>query len=60
MNFIFNPLTGQFEIDSDYQSGVTLIEENCTLVIKENKQMINFTSLTIDGDLILDGDLWVA
>lgn len=60
MNLIFNPLSGQFEYSSDYHSGVDLIESDCTLVIKENKQMINFTELVLNGDLILEGDLWLG
>ena len=39
-------------------SGVSVIDE--PLEIPTNFQMINFTMLTIDEDLTLDGDLWLA
>lgn len=30
------------------------------LTIREHRQMINFTMLTLDGMLTLEGDLWLA
>ena len=45
---------------SDFLSGVDLIADGESLLIPEHRQMINFTMLTIDGDLTLDGDLWLA
>lgn len=46
---------------TDVHSGLSKIPAGDTVRIEANKQMLNFfTGLTIDGDLILDGDLWLA
>ena len=62
MAFTFNPFTGTFDVvdRKDYHSGDSVIETGETLIIKEDKQMINFTILVIDGDLVIEGDLWLA
>ena len=44
----------------EYHSGRSLISTGETVIIRDNKQMINFTQLTLDGDLCLEGDLWQA
>ena len=44
----------------DFHSGYNYIKENELIIIEECKQMINFTSLTLDGILTLDGDLWLV
>lgn len=44
----------------DFLSGTSFIPDGESLIIPENRQSINFTMLTIDGDLTLDGDLWLA
>lgn len=44
----------------DYHSGVSIVPDGKHLIIREGKQMINFTMLTIDGDITIDGDLWLA
>lgn len=55
-----NSVVGGSSDGEDFQSGLNLIQENKTIIIKEERQMINFTILTIDGKLILDGDLWLV
>ena len=45
---------------SDFLSGVESIPASTTLEIAENSQSINFTALSIIGDLVLIGDLWLA
>jgi hypothetical protein len=44
----------------DRFSGDTDIASSVTLTIPALKQMINFTELILDGDLNLEGDLWLA
>lgn len=44
----------------DFLSGTDLIPTGQTKIIPINKQSINFTQLTLDGTLTLDGDLWLA
>ena len=41
----------------DIYSGVNLIASGTTLMIIENKQMINYGGLTIAGVLVINGDL---
>jgi hypothetical protein len=41
-------------------SGTDLVDEIEEITIPTNRQMINFTILTVDGILTLDGDLWLA
>lgn len=43
---------------TDHHSGFSVIENLVT--IEQNKQMINFTALDINGNLNLEGDLWLA
>lgn len=44
----------------DFHSGFSIVEDGEAITINDLKQMTNFTALSIDGDLILDGDLWLA
>lgn len=44
----------------DVLSGFDLIPDAAIFNIPINRQSINFTSLSIDGDLVLNGDLWLA
>lgn len=48
------------ESEEDYHSGYSLIEQGKNIIIRQNKQMINFTSLTIEGIITIEGDLWLA
>ena len=41
----------------DIYSGVTLVPINTTLTINQYSQMINYGGLTIDGVLVIQGDL---
>lgn len=47
-------------LTEDYHSGREVIFDGETVEVRENHQSINFTILTIDGDLGLEGDLWLA
>jgi len=53
-------LQSQIASGLDYHSGYNTISSAETIQIQENKQSINFTELTLDGDLTMDGDLWLA
>ena len=55
-----NSAVDSIEGASDFLSGTDLIPTGETLVIPLNRQSINFTHLTIDGTLTLDGNLWLA
>lgn len=55
-----DPLVDEIEGAPDFLSGKDLVEDGKIFLIPENFQSINFTSLTIDGDLYLEGDLWLA
>jgi hypothetical protein len=48
------------ESQPDIYSGQSIIEDNEELTIEFKYQSINFTSLTLDGILTLEGDLWLA
>jgi len=41
-------------------SGKSIIRAGETLFIAQDFQSINFLGLTLEGELILDGDLWLA
>jgi len=41
----------------DIYSGVNLVPSGRTLMIIDNSQMINYGGLTIDGVLVIHGDL---
>ena len=45
---------------NDFYSGFGLIPSGEIYCIPSNRQSINFTTLTLDGTLKLDGDLWLA
>ena len=42
---------------TDHHSGFNTIESGERVVITENKQMINYDGLSIDDDLVINGDL---
>lgn len=48
------------ETQPDIYSGQSIIEDGEELVIEFKYQSINFTSLTLDGVLTLEGDLWLV
>lgn len=59
MGFKFNPLTGQFDLvgpAEDNHSGYKTIDGK-TVRVKENKQMVVFGGLEMEGILLLDGQL---
>lgn len=45
---------------SDFLSGFSVIELDEVVVIPSRKQSISFISLTLDGTINLEGDLWLA
>lgn len=47
-------------LKSDYHSGVSSVPTGDVLLVRENKQMLNFITLTLDGELLLEGDLCLA
>lgn len=47
-------------IDGDRFSGDTEVSAAATLMIPVLKQMVNFTEFLLDGNLNLEGDLWLA
>lgn len=65
MAFKFNPLTGQFDIDTqsaggggtDFHSGYYEIQNAQTVTIEEFKQSVTFGTLVNDGTLNVDGQL---
>ena len=44
----------------DFLSGVSEILSTESFIIKERRQSTNFIMLTLNGELTLDGDLWLA
>lgn len=50
--------SGDTLVQSEF-SGVSLVDTD-SLKIPEYYQMINFTQLQLEGDLTIDGDLWLA
>lgn len=44
-------------ISTDHHSGFKKITADQTIVIEENKQSITFGAMTLDGTLIIDGEL---
>ena len=59
MSFKFNPFTGKLDLvnsSEDNFSYIYIIEAN-QVTIPENQQMIVYDSITVDGELIIDGDL---
>ncbi len=59
-NYCGNAGSGGGSSSTDFHSGYNNIKENQLITIEECKQMINFTALTLDGTLSLDGDLWLV
>lgn len=67
MSYKFNPLTGKLDYVSsgsgggsfsgDIHSGIDHILAVETVTIAERKQMVIFDTLTIEGNLIIDGTL---
>lgn len=47
-------------IDGDRFSGDTEVTSVAILTIPTAKQMTNFTDFLLDGDVNLEGDLWLA
>ncbi len=45
------------EESTDHHSGFYEIEAGQTVTIEENKQMTNWNNLSINGTIIIDGDL---
>lgn len=45
---------------TDHHSGFSVIPHLTSETIMQHKQSINFTKLELDGDLVLEGDLWLA
>lgn len=41
-------------------SGLRIVEDGKTYLVKENRQTITFIDLTLDGDINLEGDYWLA
>lgn len=41
-------------------SGLSLIDTGKTYLVKENRQTITFIHLTLDGQINLEGDYWLA
>lgn len=63
--FKFNPFTGTLDIvgggtDSSYNFSFQLIIETMTLTVPEHQQMTVQQSLTVQGQLIVDGSVWVV
>ena len=48
---------GSTQKGTDNQSGYFNIPENLTILVEENKQMICFGTMTVDGFLVVDGNL---
>lgn len=48
------------ESQPDIYSGQSIIEDGEEVIIEFKYQSINFTSLTLSGVLILEGDLWLV
>lgn len=44
----------------DFMSGISEISEDESFIIKNKRQSTTFCMLTLDGELTLDGDLWLA
>lgn len=60
MGYKFNPLTGEFDLvgaSEDNQSGYKTIVEGKTARVRDNKQMVVFGGIEIEGILLLDGQL---
>lgn len=64
MSFKFNPLTGNLELvntsgfsGADHHSGYYEIVASSTITIAEYKQSVTFGVLTLEGSLLVDGQL---
>lgn len=54
------PIGDNLPIELDFHSGFSEILSSESFIIRSRKQSINFVMLTLDGNLTLDGDLWLA
>lgn len=61
MPFKINPLSGELELVSieDENFSFNYIETNCDIEVPEYQQMVVYDSLTIDGVLIVNGEVIV-
>jgi len=55
----FNPFTGELDLISveDENFSYNYVEETKTVTIPQNQQMLVYDALTIDGSLIINGEL---
>jgi hypothetical protein len=47
-------------LEGDFLSGTTIVHTTETLTIPSDRQSITFIQLTLDGNINLEGDLWLA
>lgn len=67
MPYVFNPFTGTLDYfksasmvnDKDFHSGFYKILSSELVTIEENKQSVTFDLLTLDGELVVEGQLIV-
>ncbi len=67
MPYVFNPFTGTLDyfksasmvIDKDFHSGFYNIASSESVTIEENKQSVTFGQLTLDGELLVEGEFIV-
>ena len=57
LNYRFNPLTHGFDLIEPDNFSYSTIAVGETKTIPENQQMIVFDALTVDGELVLDGQV---
>lgn len=64
MGFKFNPLTGSLDLvgsgsgsATDHHSGYYYVAPATTLTVAEYKQSICYGVMTVDGSLVVDGQL---
>lgn len=64
MPYVFNPFTGMLDYyrassgtsGTDFHSGFYKIESSESFTVAENKQMTTFGMLTLDGELLVEGE----
>lgn len=67
MPYVFNPFTGTLDYfksasmvsDKDFHSGFYNIPSSDSVTIEENKQSVTFGLLTLDGELLIEGEVIV-